>query len=70
MGKSISDAAAAIASASRLYSAIGSGLSLQKAYKQACVSLMFDSPDEADAPALFVADGVNPDELYFVEVQV
>lgn len=66
MGASISDVAA-ITFASRLYSAIGFGLSLKKAYDQACASLMFDNADEVDIPVLFTADGVDPNELFFVE---
>lgn len=68
MGASISDAAAIIF-ASRLYSAIGFGFSLKKAFDQACASLMFDNADEVDIPELFTADGVDPDELRFVETQ-
>lgn len=68
MGASISDAAA-ITFASRLYSAIGFGLSLKKAFDQACASLMFDSAGEVDTPMLFTSNGVDPNELFFVEAQ-
>lgn len=66
MGDSISDRAAIIFS-SRFYSALGFGLSLQKAYDQACASLLFDCADEVDTPQLYVRDGLNPDELHYVE---
>lgn len=65
MGASISDKAA-ITFASRLYSAIGFGLSLQKAYDQACASLMFDNADEVDTPVLFTGNGIDSNELFFV----
>ena len=66
METSISDEAA-ITFSSRFYSAIGFGLSLKKSYDQACASLMFDAPAEVNTPVLFVGDGVDPDELYFVD---
>lgn len=66
MGTSISDDAAIIF-ASRFYSAIGFGLSLQRAFDQARASLLFDNAEEADTPMLFTADGINPNEVYFVE---
>lgn len=65
MSKSISDRAA-ITFAVRLYSAIGFGLSLEKAYEQACASLMFDNADEVETPILFTCDGVDPSDLYYV----
>lgn len=69
MGASISDDAA-ITFASRLYSAIGFGLSLKKAYDQACASLMFDNASEANVPLLFTADDVSSDDLFFVEAKL
>lgn len=57
---------AAIVFASHLYSAIGSGLSLEKAFKQAIIQLEFlDIPKET-TPQLYVNSSFSANDIFFV----
>lgn len=65
MSNSIGDEAA-IVFASQLYSSIGFGLSLEKAFQQAIVALkLYDIPED-ETPKLFVSDGIEANEIYLV----
>ncbi|MDG2958080.1 CHAT domain-containing protein [Exercitatus varius] len=65
MSTSISDAAACVFSA-QLYSSIGFGLSIDKAFKQAIASLLLEDIDEIEVPELFYKEGINMDEMILV----
>lgn len=65
MSRCISDGAA-ICFAKRFYSAIGHGLSLQKAFEQGRAALAIDYTDEYDIPQLYVADGFDSSDIYYV----
>lgn len=65
MKTSIGDSAARVFAAA-LYSAIGFGLSLKRAFEQAKAALMLEGIPEQDTPELFVAAGVQPEELILV----
>ena len=65
MTTSISDGAA-IAFATQLFSSRGFGLSLARAFSQAKAQLAIDYTDELNTPRLYCADGVNPDEVFYV----
>lgn len=65
MNTSISDDAARIFS-SQFYSAIGFGLSLQKAFDQAKAMLMMEGIPEEETPELFVREGLDTSELFLV----
>lgn len=65
MSNSIGDEAA-IVFASQLYSSIGFGLSLEKAFQQAIVALKLYNISEDETPKLFVSDGIEANEIYLV----
>ncbi len=65
MKTSIGDEAARVFAA-QFYSAIGFGLSVKRAVDQARAALMLEGIAEQDTPELFVADGVDPDQLILV----
>lgn len=65
MTTAIGDEAARVF-ASHFYSAVGFGHSVQKAFDQAKAALMLEGIPEEDTPELFVADGVDPEELILV----
>lgn len=65
MNTSIGDDAARIFS-SQFYSAIGFGLSIQKAFDQAKALLMMEGLKEEDTPELFVQKGLDAKELIIV----
>ncbi len=65
MKTSIGDDAARVFAA-QFYSAIGFGLSVQRAFAQARAALMLESIPEEDTPELFLADGVDGDALVLV----
>ena len=56
----------AITFASQLYSSIGFGHSLEKSFNQAIAAIMLDGIPQDTIPQLFVADGVNPDDIVLV----
>ena len=65
MNNSIGDEAA-IVFASQLYSSIGFGLSLEKAFQQAILALkLYDIPED-ETPKLFVSAGREANEIYLV----
>lgn len=66
MNTSIRDDAARVFSA-QFYSAIGFGLSIGKAFRQAKAALMLERIPEESTPELFVADGLNEDALVLVQ---
>jgi hypothetical protein len=66
MNTSIGDAAAQVFSA-QFYSAIGFGLSVQKAFAQAKAALMLEGIPEESTPELFVTPGLDPDQLVLVQ---
>jgi hypothetical protein len=65
MNTSIGDDAARVFS-SQFYSAIGFGLSIQKAFDQAKALLMMEGLREEDTPELFVQEGLDSKELIIV----
>jgi hypothetical protein len=65
MKTSIGDDAARVFAA-QFYSAIGFGLSVKKAFDQAKAALMLEGIAEQDTPELFVADGLDPEQLVLV----
>lgn len=65
MNTAIGDEAARLF-ASQFYSAIGFGHSVQTAFDQAKAALMLEGVSEENTPELFVADGVDPKELFIV----
>lgn len=65
MKKAIGDEAAR-AFAIGLYSAIGFGHSVKKAFGQARALMMAEDNNDADAPELFLADGIEGDQLVLV----
>lgn len=69
MSTSISDGAAVLFAAT-LYSAIGFGLTLEKAFAQARAALAIDYPDERETPRLYVAEGVDASEIVYVSEEV
>lgn len=62
---SIGDEAACVFAA-QFYSAIGFGLSLDKAFKQAKAALLLESIAEENTPELYVKDGLNAEDIYIV----
>jgi hypothetical protein len=66
MTTSISDEAARVFSA-QFYSSIGFGLSVGRAFKQARAALMLEGIPEELSPELFVAEGLNADDLVLVK---
>lgn len=67
MSTSIGDEAACVFAA-QLYSSIGFGHSLQISFKQAIAALMLEGIPEDATPQLYVKDGVDPVDLFFVKV--
>ena len=65
MNSSIGDQAA-IVFASQLYSSIGVGLSLEKAFQQAIVSLKLYEIPEDQTPQLYVSEGIEAKNIYLV----
>lgn len=65
MKDAISDEAAKIFSA-QLYSSIGFGHSLQKAFDQAISALLLEGIPEDDTPELYVKDGLDANQIIFV----
>ncbi|MFI4912641.1 MAG: CHAT domain-containing protein [Sedimentisphaeraceae bacterium JB056] len=65
MNAPIGDNAAKIF-ASQFYSAIGFGKSVKEAFEQAKALLMMEGIKEVDTPELFVADGVNAEDIILV----
>ena len=66
MNKSIEDESAIIFS-SQLYSAIGFGVSLEKAFGQAKARLMAEGTDEENTPQLYVKEGFEAKDIVFVK---
>lgn len=66
MNASMGDDAARVFSAA-FYSAIGFGHSILRAFGQAKTALMLQGIPEACTPELFVAEGLDPDELVLVK---
>jgi hypothetical protein len=66
MKTSIGDNAARVFAA-QFYSAIGFGLSVKRAFDQAKAALMLEGIPEQDTPELFVADGVDVEQLIIVK---
>jgi len=66
MKTSIGDNAARVFAA-QFYSAIGFGLSVKRAFEQAKAALMLEGIPEEDTPELFVADGVDSEQLILVK---
>lgn len=65
MNTSIGDDAARVFAA-QFYSAIGFGLSIPAAFKQAKAALMLEGIPEESTPELYLRDGVEEDELILV----
>lgn len=65
MSDSIGDSAAC-EFAAQLYSSIGFGHSLQKAYSQAVAQLMLLDANQANIPKLFVKEGIDSKQMFFV----
>lgn len=57
----------AILFSSQLYSSIGFGLSLEKAFGQAKARLMLEGTNEENTPVLFVKDGFKAKDITFVK---
>ena len=57
---------AACAFAAQFYSSLGFGRSLRQAFEQAKGAMMLISPAEADTPALYVKEGIDPNQLFIV----
>jgi hypothetical protein len=68
MNTSIGDDAARVFAA-QFYSALGFGLSVNNAFQQAKAALMLEGIKEEETPELFVADGIDPDQLILVKPQ-
>lgn len=66
MNKSIGDESAILFS-SQLYSSIGFGLSLEKAFGQAKARLMLEDTNEENTPEIFVKEGVQAKDIIFVK---
>lgn len=65
MNNSIGDQAA-ITFASQLYSSIGFGLSLEKAFQQAIFALKLYEIPEEHTPQLYLSDGIEAKDIYLV----
>lgn len=66
MTTSIGDEAACVF-ASQLYSAIGFGLSLQTAFRQAIAQLMLEGIKEENTPKLYVKNGLDANDIVLVQ---
>lgn len=69
MNKSIGDKAAIVFS-SQFYSAIGFGLSIQKAFDQAKALVMMEGLGEESTPELFIQDDLSADDLVIVRPEL
>ena len=69
MNDSVSDETA-IVFAAQLYSAIGFGHSLKKAYNQAIAGIMLEGIPEERIPRLFVRDGVASESIIYVSPDI
>ena len=58
---------AAIQFASQLYSSIGFGLSLERAFNQAIISLKLEGIDEDKTPQLYTNENFNASDIYLVK---
>lgn len=65
MNDSISDDTACIFAA-QLYSSIGFGCSIEKAFRQAVAEIMLEGVSGESIPQLFIKGGVDPDDLVLV----
>ena len=65
MNNTIGDQAA-IVFASQLYSSIGFGLSLEKAFQQAIVALKLYEIPEEQTPQLYLSNGIEAKDIYLV----
>ena len=65
MNNTIGDQAA-IVFASQLYSSIGFGLSLEKAFQQAIVALKLYEISEEQTPQLYLSNGIEAKDIYLV----
>lgn len=65
MNNSIGDQAAIVFS-SQLYSSIGFGLSLEKAFQQAIVALKLYEISEEQTPQLYISEGIEANDIYLV----
>lgn len=65
MNDSIPDDTACVFAA-QLYSSIGFGYSVNKAFRQAIAAIMLEGISGEDIPQLFSKDGVDPDEMVLV----
>ena len=65
MNNSIGDQAAIVFS-SQLYSSIGFGLSLEKAFQQAIVALKLYEITEEQTPQLYISEGIEANDIYLV----
>lgn len=66
MNTSIGDDSAILFS-SQLYSSIGFGLSLEKAFAQAKARLMLENTNEENTPELFVKDDFKAEDIIFIK---
>ena len=66
MSTSIGDEAACVFAA-QLYSAIGFGLSLQIAFRQAIAQLMLEGIKEENTPKLYIKDSLDANDMVFVQ---
>jgi hypothetical protein len=66
MSTSIGDEAARVFAA-QFYSAIGFGLSVGAAFRQAKAALMLEGIPEEDVPELFLAEGLDADQMVLVK---
>lgn len=65
MAESINDESAEIFAA-RLYGSIADGLSVQRAFGQACAELKLEGAPDSEVPQLYARDGIDPDEVVLV----
>lgn len=56
----------ALTFASQLYSSIGFGLSIEKAFRQAVAAIMLEGISQEDIPQLFVREDVLADDVVLV----
>ncbi len=68
MNMGIGDEAARVF-ASQFYSAIGFGMSVKEAFEQAKALLMLEGIKEEETPELFVAEGLDPNDIVLVTPQ-
>lgn len=66
MNVSIGDEAAKVFAA-QLYSSLGFGLCVTAAFEQARLAITLAGLDEANSPALYSAEGADPDEIVLVQ---